>query len=342
MGPAQARAQFALKAILASLSLGIGLAHAQERGATGTPAPATIPTAPGQAGRGGRGAGPGGGFGRGPVEPPGPPAPVPPEVAMPRPTAEEVARINADLKQFVETKASPDGDLLRKYASLITVPLPRDNPCIRPARSARGNRHNALVQRANAGDFDIMFIGDSITDLLGADRDPFGNTGGKAAMDKHFADVKVANFGVSGDTTQGVLWGFQNGEGQGHKPRAIMLMIGTNNAGGASGPEIAEGIGADILELRKDFPDAKILLLAIFPRGAGPADANRITTEEANRIIARLHDGRHVFFMNINDKFLEPQGKLIGFRPSDNLHPVEQGFDIWLSSVADTLKGWIK
>ena len=161
-------------------------------------------------------------------------------------------------------------------------------------------------------------------------------------MSKYFGDVKVANFGVSGDTTQGVLWGFQNGEGQGHKPRAIMLMIGTNNAGSASGPEIAEGIGADILELRKDFPDAKILLLAIFPRGSGPSDANRLKVEEANKIIARLHDGQHVFFMNINDKFLDPQGRLIGFRPTDNLHPVEQGFDIWLSSVASTLKGWIK
>ena len=281
-------------------------------------------------------------MGRGPFIPPGPPAPVPSQVAIPRPTPEDVAKINADLNQFVETNTSADKELLKKYASLINVPLPRDNPCIRPVPSARGNRHSALVQRANAGDFDIMFIGDSITDLLSADHDPFGNPGGKSAVTKYFSDVNVANFGVSGDSTQGVLWGFQNGEGQGHKPKAIMLMIGTNNTGGASGPEIAEGIGADILELRKDFPDAKILLLAIFPRGASATDSNRIKTEQCNKIISRLHDGQHVFFMNINDKFLDPQGHLIGFRPADNLHPVEQGFDIWLSSVADTLKSWVK
>ncbi len=185
---------------------------------------------------------------------------------MPRPTPQEVAQINTALKQFIENSTSPDGPLLKKYASLINVPLPRDNPCIRPAPSARGNRHSALVQRAKDTDLDLMFIGDSITDLLNVDADPAGNPGGKPAMQKYFADVKVANFGVSGDTTQGVLWGFQNGEGQGRKPKGIMLMIGTNNAGGASGPEIAEGIGADVLELRKDFPDAKILLLAIFPR----------------------------------------------------------------------------
>ena len=45
---------------------------------------------------------------------------------------------------------------------------------------------------------------------------------------------------------------------------------------------------------------------------------------------------------DINSKFLKADGSLIGFRPSDNLHPVEQGFDIWLSSVAPVLKDWIK
>src|SRR5262249_36281153 len=153
---------------------------------------------------------------------------------------------------------------------------------------------------AKAGDFDILFYGDSITDWWNLE----GDSGGKRVLNKYFGDVKVANFGVAGDTTQGVLWGLQNGEGQGHKPNAGMLMIGTNNTGGASGQEIAEGIGAVVLELRKDFPDAKILLLTIFPRGAGPSDPNRRKCEEANKIIARLDDQKHVFFMNINAKFL--------------------------------------
>jgi len=146
--------------------------------------------------------------------------------------------MNKDLKQFIET--SPSKDLLQKYQSLLTVQMPRDNPCIRPAPSARGNRHAGFVNTANTGDFDILFLGDSITDLWNVDADPSGNPGGKPALNKYFSDVKVANFGVSGDSTQGVLWGLQNGEGKGHKPKAVMLMIGTNNTtSGASGPEIA-------------------------------------------------------------------------------------------------------
>ena len=280
-------------------------------------------------------------FGRGPMmSPPGPPAPVPPEVAIPRPTPDEIARMNADLKQFIAT--SPDKELLQKWESLLTVQMPRDNPCIRPTGSPQNPRHQAFLNTATNGDFDILFLGDSITDLINVDNDGQGNPGGKAAFAKYFDGVKIANFGIYGDTTQGVLWRLQNGEGKGHKPKAVMLMLGTNNTGGSSGAEIAEGIGAVVLELRNDFPDAKIMLLAIFPRGSGPNDSNRRKCDEANKIIAKLDDQKHVFFTNINSNFLDDKGALIGFRESDHLHPVEKGFELWAAAVVPTLKSWIQ
>jgi lysophospholipase L1-like esterase len=294
----------------------------------------------GNAGRGGFG-GIGRGLGRGQITPPGPPAPVPPEVAIPRPTSEEVATINAELQQFVNANTGINKDLLKKYASLINIQVPRDNPCIRPT-AARGGQHESFVETAKNGDFDIMFLGDSITYLWTVgEGDISGYPGGKRIFDKYFGDMKIANFGIPGDTTQGVLWRLQNGEGQGHKPKAVMLMLGTNNTGSSSGEEIAEGVGAVVYELRKDFPDAKIMLMAIFPRGSGPNDSNRRKCETANNIIARLNDGKHVFFTDINSKFLKEDGSLIGFRPQENLHPVEEGFEIWAAAVAPTLKSWI-
>ncbi len=267
------------------------------------------------------------------------PAPVPPEVAMQNPSPDELTRLNAALKHFVETDSSADSDLLKKYEKLIKVPAPRPNTAIIPVqtRVRTNQRHNGFVDTAKNGDFDILFEGDSITDWW----QQAGPNGGANVMKKVFGDVKTANFAVAGDTTQGVIWGLQNGEGQGHKPKAVMLMIGTNNTGGNTGPEIAEGVGAVVFELRKDFPDAKILLLAIFPRGSGPNDPLRMKNEEANQIIAKLDDQQHVFFMNINSKFLDENGALIGFRP-DNLHPVEAGYEAWAAAVADTLKGWAK
>jgi len=315
-----------------AVALSLFIAEISVAGYQQGPPPGAQPQGPG------RGAGGAGGRG-GPVAPAGPPAPVPPEVAIQRPAADELARINAALKRFVDTNTSADSALLKKYADLINVPAPRPNTAIAPVQTQvrTTERHNGFVDTAKNGDFDILFAGDSITDWW----QQAAPNGGTDVQKKYFGDVKVANFAVAGDTTQGVLWGLQNGEGQGRKPKAVMLMIGTNNTGGNTGPEIAEGVGAVVYELRKDFPDAKIMLLAIFPRGAGPTDANRVKNEEANKIIAKMDDGKHVFFTNINDKFLNPQGQLIGFRP-DNLHPTAEGYEIWAKAVSDTLKGWAR
>jgi len=315
-----------------AVALSLFIADISVAGYQQGPPPGAQPQGPG------RGAGGAGGRG-GPVAPAGPPAPVPPEVAIQRPAADELARINAALKRFVDTNTSADSALLKKYADLINVPAPRPNTAIAPVQTQvrTTERHNGFVDTAKNGDFDILFAGDSITDWW----QQAAPNGGTDVQKKYFGDAKVANFAVAGDTTQGVLWGLQNGEGQGRKPKAVMLMIGTNNTGGNTGPEIAEGVGAVVYELRKDFPDAKIMLLAIFPRGAGPTDANRVKNEEANKIIAKLDDGKHVFFTNINDKFLNPQGQLIGFRP-DNLHPTAEGYEIWAKAVSDTLKGWAR
>jgi lysophospholipase L1-like esterase len=286
--------------------------------------------------QGGRGGMMGGmGFGRGPAAPVGPPSPVPQEVAIPRPTSEEVDKINIELKRFIDTNNSAVKDLLKKYASLLTVQVPRANSAVAPTQTfvRTTERHDGFVEIAKKGDFDILFHGDSITD--------WWQQSGVEAQKKYFSDIKIANFAIAGDTTQGLLWGLQNGEGQG-KPKAIMLMIGTNNnTSGNTAEEIAEGVGAVVLELRKDFPDAKIMLLAIFPRGNGPTDSSRMKNDVANKIIAKLDDGKHVFFKNINDKFLDAQGRLIGFQ-QDMVHPGAQGYDIWGAAVADTLKSWLK
>ena len=116
-----------------------------------------------------------------------------------------------------------------------------------------------------------------------------------------------------------------------------MLMIGTNNSGTFTAPEIAEGIGAVVLEMRKDFPDAKILLLAIFPRST-PGDPVRAKIAEVNKIISKLDDQRHVFYLDIGAQFLDDKGFFLpdAFRP-DNLHPLAKGYDIWGAAVKDKL-----
>ena len=97
-----------------------------------------------------------------------------------------------------------------------------------------------------------------------------------------------------------------------------------------------------MLELRKDFPDARILLLAIFPRSV-PRDPVRDKIAEVNGIIARLDDQKHVFYMDIGPRFLDEKGVFLpdAFRP-DNLHPQAKGYDIWGEAVLPKLSELLK
>jgi lysophospholipase L1-like esterase len=241
--------------------------------------------------------------------------------------------VNAEFQRFVDADKSAAQPLLKKYEPLMLLQRQRLNVAATYTQTVqrRGPRHEGFVQRAQEGGIDLLLHGDSITDFWVQGDE---NT---AMFDKYFGGIKTANFAISGDTTQGVLWGLHNGEGQGFQPKAVMLMIGTNNAGTFSAPEIAEGVGAIILELRHDFPDAKILLLAIFPRSI-PGDPVRDRLADVNRLIARLDDQKHVFFMDIGSKFLDDKGYFLPdtFRP-DLLHPVAKGYDIWGAAVKEKL-----
>jgi len=282
---------------------------------------------------------PGAQGGRGGAPPPpvviGPSAPVPPEVAIPRPTADEVAQVNVEFQRFVEDNKSAAQPLLKKYESLMLLREQRLNVAATYTRTVQRRlpRHDEFVQRAQQGGIDLLLDGDSITDWWVNPQFPDN----QVMFEKYFGAIKTANFAIAGDTTQGVLWGLHNGEGQGFQPKAVMLMIGTNNTGSSSGAEIAEGIGAVVLEMRHDFPDAKILLLAIFPRSY-PGDPVRDKIAEANRIIAKLDDQKHVFFMDIGSRCLDDKGVFLPdtFR-ADLLHPVAKGYDIWGAAVKDKL-----
>ena len=268
----------------------------------------------------------------------GPPAPVPPEVAIPRPTAEERLQVNALVRKFIDGETASNKQLLKKFEPLLTLQPARKNVAATFTQTVQrqGPRHEGFVEIAKQGNIDLLLHGDSITDWW------VQGDANKAMFDKYFGNIKTANFAIAGDTTQGVLWGLKNGEGQGFQPKAVMLMIGTNNSGTFTAPEIAEGVGAVVLEMRKDFPNAKILLLAIFPRSI-PGDPVRDKIAEVNRIISRLDDQQHVFYMDIGAKFLDEKGYFLpdAFR-ADNLHPQAKGYDIWGAAVKDKLAELMK
>lgn len=96
-------------------------------------------------------------------------------------------------------------------------------------------KHECFLAVARRGGIDLLFVGDSITDFFGrADR-------GRSVWMRDFAPLRAANFGISGDTTQDVLWRMRAGELEGFKAKLIVLMVGTNNIGRNGNADIAAG-----------------------------------------------------------------------------------------------------
>ena len=262
------------------------------------------------------------------------PAAVPPAVAIPRPSPAEVDAVQRALARFVDSSDAATRATIQKYPDLLALRTPQPNSAIVPSLAAGFvAKHQANLEVAKQGDANVLFMGDSITDFW---RNPEGAYAGKPVLDKYFSQWKVANFGIAGDTTQGVLYRLKDGEGAGFSPKAIMLMIGTNNTGRNSAAEIAEGIGAIVLELQKDFPNARILLLGVFPRGRA-ADPVRTTIADINRTIAKLHDGSRVQYLDIGKGFLDADGNIPTDVMSDGLHPTTKGYEIWAKAVLEPL-----
>jgi lysophospholipase L1-like esterase len=193
-------------------------------------------------------------------------------------------------------------------------------------------QHQAFVKTAQEGTAELVFLGDSIT---------AGWNGQKEIWNKAFGAYKPVNFGIGGDRTQHVLWRLENGEFDGIKPKAAVIMIGTNNSGQDSAEGIARGVTKIVEYIRKQSPKTKILLLAIFPRGQSP-NPQREKLKKTNEIIAKLDDGKSVFFLDIGDKFVEADGTISKEMMRDYLHLTAKGYQIWADAITPKLAELMK
>ncbi len=226
--------------------------------------------------------------------------------------------------------------LAKEPVNFAIQPVPREGGWMQ--------RHESFNQISKMGEAQLVFLGDSITQgWQGSGKDPWNKT---------WAPMKAANFGISGDRTEHVLWRLQNGNFDGLNPKLIVLMIGTNNTGhqGRSMPEhdnaiftstpeqTAAGIKAILDLLGTKLPETKVLVLGIFPRGATADDAMRKQNVAANLLIANMADGKRIFFKDISDAFLKPDGTLPREVMPDLLHLSPQGYQLWSDAIEPTVR----
>src|SRR5687768_7202540 len=181
-------------------------------------------------------------------------------------------------------------------------------------------------------DTQVLFIGDSITQGW---ESPMG---GSNVWKRFYERRKAVNLGIGGDRTQHVLWRLERSPLEDVKPKAAVVMIGTNNSNGEDNTpgRIVEGIEAIVKKLRARLPNTRILLLAIFPRGEN-FNAQRGKLTQINQVLMKLHDGQNVHFLDIGHRFLNSDGILSGEIMPDYLHLSEKGYQIWAEAIESKL-----
>jgi lysophospholipase L1-like esterase len=210
------------------------------------------------------------------------------------------------------------------HLNAAIVPVPRTDWAT--------NRQALVLKRAKEapGDYDIEFIGDSITE---------GWEGrGKNVWSDFYGHRKVINFGVGGDRTQHVLWRFEQGQLDGIKAKVAVVMIGTNNSNNQDNTEaeILEGVTAIVQQIRTRQPDTKIILLGIFPRGA-TFSSQRGKILQVNEALAKLDDGKDIFYMDFGPQLIEDNGSISKSIMPDYLHPNAAGYLIWANATEPKL-----
>ena len=167
----------------------------------------------------------------------------------------------------------------------------------------------------------VVFLGDSITQMWG---------GGLGAA---FPGVKVANRGISGDTTRGVLIRLEE-DVLALDPAAVVLLIGTNDLEEGATPEIAaRNLELIVAALERHAPKTPIVLCQVFPSSAKmkrPAD--QIKAMNALYLAAVKGDAR-VTYLETWPLFADANGdaKLSEF--PDLLHPNEVGYAKWAAAL---------
>ena len=208
---------------------------------------------------------------------------------------------------------------------------------LQPERSSEWwhARHEAKLREVseNGKKIDLVFLGDSITQGL-------ENPGASKIVSGTFPGSTILNLGYNADKTENVLWRLRNGEIDGISPKAVVVMIGTNNTGHRKDPPevTAQAIKVILDDIKSKLPDSKIVLLSIFPRGANPSDPLRQLNEKVNGQLPTLADGKTIFHLDLNAAFLNENGDLSQAIMPDLLHPSDKGYEVWMKSLKPELE----
>jgi lysophospholipase L1-like esterase len=189
------------------------------------------------------------------------------------------------------------------------------------------------VQNINLAKGQIVFIGDSITDLY--------------ILDQHYADLPLATYnrGIGGDTTQGVLNRLQVSAFD-IAPSVIVLMIGTNDINGnCEKAGIFERYEKIIDEIYKNLPDVTLFCMSVIPQNEVLETYSTVKVEnttkiifEVNAHIKALAQEKGATYLDVFSLLADENDRLIKEYSDDGLHLNEKGLTVWTNLLKPYLE----
>lgn len=186
-------------------------------------------------------------------------------------------------------------------------------------------KRRGWAERVEADQGAVVFLGDSITQGWGDD------------MGGVFGGLKVANRGISGDTTRGLLVRLPE-DVLALKPAAVVILAGTNDLEErAEPPVIAENVRLILDALSAARADLPVILCKVFPSSASKSrSADQI--QAVNALYAGLvKDRPHVTLVETWKPFADAAGDALPAEFPDLLHPNAAGYAKWAQALRPIL-----
>ena len=190
------------------------------------------------------------------------------------------------------------------------------------------------VQNVNLSKGQIVFVGDSITDLY--------------LLDDHYADLPLAcyNRGIGGDTTSGVLKRLQVSIFD-LEPSAVVLMIGTNDINGnLPEKEILDRYRQIVEAITTTLPDAKLYCVSVIPQNKQVEEYSTLQVDHTTPVILRINaqirqiaESCGAGFVDLFPLLADENNYLLPQYSDDGIHLNPTGLAVWTEQMRPLLMG---
>jgi len=167
----------------------------------------------------------------------------------------------------------------------------------------------------------ILFLGDSLIEYFD--------------WQERFPDHRIGNFGIAGESVQGLLSRVMMIKESFPDAHMIFIMSGINNI--AMGDDDFTGYYRVIIErLQSAYPEAVIIANSLLPVIMEYIHNDAI--KKVNKTLYDLIEETGVEWLNMYDRFIDTKGRVIKeYLLDDGVHISNEGYAVWSKAVEERI-----